>query len=961
MMGQDEFDAWCERLDLSDEAIAVVADIRASAPARRVASTHTSAATRYYSDKMGWALGTESRTIELPVACDMDNDDDIIEYYDQPPKIWLSYRSPTGRKMAPIETTLDFFEIGRDWGGWIECKPEEKLVELAAHNPNHYRRGPNGRWCCPPGDDYAAKLGLRFRVISSTDIDRAYQRNLDFMEAYLRKRDKTVADAAATEILGLMDKGGAAPLSELLDNVRMATADDIYTLMAARRLHVDMRGAPLAEPRRVWVFRSAAMARAHAFVHGQPIGPPDVMPVVRIRVGEEIDWDGATWTIASAGRATGKIGLVRTGDEGRGEALMVDRSGIESLVRQGLITGILERRQCEAEREAQDLVARATDEEIDDALKKSRIVLAHREGTGEGEDRVPETTRYYWARRWDNALDKYGRRYAFVGLLSGLRRSGNRGAKHPPIVVALADGFGSTVGQPEAERGEDLDKLAEEHVLRFERPDGGSRLALWGALCTACKDKGLQPMSYETFCDRIRKRPAHAQTKGRRGSRAAYKHEPQYLELEDATPRHGDRPWQVGHIDHSVGGVELFCPKTGKNLGTCWITFLVDAYSRRILAIYIAFCPPSYVSCMMVLRECVRRHGRLPETIVVDGGPEFRSVTFERLIARYEKHKRTRPTSKPRHGSVCERLFGTTMTQLIQHMEGNTEVRRYIRQVTKGVDPKRRGCWTLGALYHHLCGWAYEVYDVAEHRGILQSPRAAYEEGMRTGGEREHLMIPYDKDFIMATLPSTPKGTAKVQGTSGVKVGHIYYWTIDETFREPGVAGTSVKVRRDPFDAGHIYAYVRGEWRECAARYHYAAFRGRPIHEVEMASEELRRRHEIVNGRGIYQVTAECLAEYLLGVKATETELARLRAAEDRGVVATVMGGIAGMDDAGGPLPIAEDPATGLSSLGDRPARRHAAAPEGGHEGGDDGAEGNDEDDDNDDDDDDDDVCEVYA
>ncbi len=959
MMSQDEFDAWCDRLNLSSEAIAVIADIRASAPARRVASTHASAATRYYSDKMGWSVGTESRTIELAVAREKDNDDDIIEYYDQPPKVWLSYLSPKGRKMAPIETTVDLFAIGRNWAGWFECKPEEKLEELSAHNPNHYRRDPDGRWRCLPGDDHAATLGLRFHVISSTDIDWIYQRNLIFMESYLRKRDLTVADAAVAEIDDVMGTGGAAPLSELLDRIHTATADDIYTLLAARRLHVDLRQEPLAEPRRVWVFRSAAMARAHAFVQGQPILPGDGLSCVRMRVGEMIDWDGTPWRIASTGRATGKIGLVRVGDEGRGEVLLVDRSDVESLVRQGIITGISAQRQTEAEQEAQDLVARATDKEIDEALAKSRMVLARREGTDEDADQTPESTFYRWAGRWDNALDKYGRRYAFVGLLSGLRRSGNRSVKHPALVATLADGFGAAVGKAEAERGEELDKLAEEHTLRFEKPDGGSRLALWGALCTACAAKGLQPISYETFCKRIRARPTHTRTKGRFGSRVAYKHEPQYLELALTTPRHGDRPWETGHIDHSPSGVELFCPKTGKNLGTCWITFLIDAYSRRILAIYIAFHPPSYVSCMMVLRECVRRHGRLPETIVVDGAPEFRSVTFERLIARYEKHKRTRPTANPRHGSVCERVFGTTVTQLFQHMEGNTEVRRYVRQVTKGVDPKRRGCWTLGALYHHLCGWAYEVYDGAEHRGILQSPRAAYEEGMRTGGEREHLAIPYDKDFIMATLPSTPKGTAKVQGASGVKVGHIYYWTIDETFRDPGVAGTSVKVRRDPFDAGHIYAYVRGRWRECAARYHYAAFRGRPIHEIEMASEELRRRHEIVNGRGTYQVTAERLAAYLVEMKTTETELARLRAAENSGVVATIMGGVAGEDSVAGPLLVADDPAGDAAPFDGQPAspsptdRRAAVRGDlaGDDEGGDDA----------DDDDDDDDVLEEYA
>ena len=59
------------------------------------------------------------------------------------------------------------------------------------------------------------------------------------------------------------------------------------------------------------------------------------------------------------------------------------------------------------------------------------------------------------------------------------------------------------------------------------------------------------------------------------------------------------------------------------------MTLLVDAFSRRILAVFVTFDEPSYRSCMMVLRLCVQRHGRLPQIIVVDNGPEFNSTWFD--------------------------------------------------------------------------------------------------------------------------------------------------------------------------------------------------------------------------------------------------------------------------------------------------------------------------------------------
>ena len=55
-----------------------------------------------------------------------------------------------------------------------------------------------------------------------------------------------------------------------------------------------------------------------------------------------------------------------------------------------------------------------------------------------------------------------------------------------------------------------------------------------------------------------------------------------------------------------------------------------------MLAVHLTFDPRSYRSAMMIVRECVRRHGRLPQMLVLDGGKEFDSMYFETLLARCE-------------------------------------------------------------------------------------------------------------------------------------------------------------------------------------------------------------------------------------------------------------------------------------------------------------------------------------
>jgi putative transposase len=215
----------------------------------------------------------------------------------------------------------------------------------------------------------------------------------------------------------------------------------------------------------------------------------------------------------------------------------------------------------------------------------------------------------------------------------------------------------------------------------------------------------------------------------------------------------------------------------GRLLGRPWLTMLIDAYSRRILAVYLTFDAPSYRSCMMGLRICVQRFGRLPQALVVDGGKEFHSIYFDILLARYHCTKKTRPGAKPRFGSVIERLFGTTNTEFIFNLLGNTQASKQPRLLTRAIEPKRQAVWTLADLNHYLMEWAYSVYDQNEHETLAISPRSAYELGLANGGERSHRHINYDEEFLMATRPSTRKGDALVQPGKGIKVNYLYYWS----------------------------------------------------------------------------------------------------------------------------------------------------------------------------------------
>jgi putative transposase len=100
--------------------------------------------------------------------------------------------------------------------------------------------------------------------------------------------------------------------------------------------------------------------------------------------------------------------------------------------------------------------------------------------------------------------------------------------------------------------------------------------------------------------------------------------------VEQTTPRHGERPWAVAHLDHTQ--CDLACcvldygQTAGATLGNVSRRCLFTPAPRIMGAVYVTLDPPSYRSCLMAIRQCVKRFERLPQDLVVDGGKDFQSV-----------------------------------------------------------------------------------------------------------------------------------------------------------------------------------------------------------------------------------------------------------------------------------------------------------------------------------------------
>ena len=170
MLRAEEFKDWCVRNKISEKAEDVITSIRKS-PSRTVGGGNFILCRRAYpSEKMGVLIRCESY-LELTLVKELENDNDVLEYYGHPNPI--KFKSNMIRQFKP-----DFFVIRRNSAGWVECETESKLIGLQVHAPNRLIRNDDGLWICPPGENYASQFGLYYRLWSDFQADWVLQKNM---------------------------------------------------------------------------------------------------------------------------------------------------------------------------------------------------------------------------------------------------------------------------------------------------------------------------------------------------------------------------------------------------------------------------------------------------------------------------------------------------------------------------------------------------------------------------------------------------------------------------------------------------------------------------------------------------------------------------------------------------------------------------------------------------------------
>src|SRR6266496_6086143 len=627
MLTDEEFRVWVQRNKIDPTAESALARIRSSPPSRRVRGRASNVSGRYPSVKMGCSIQFESQHVELWAIYAMERDDDVLEYYDQPTRTQLHYKSRSGHKTSPWHTP-DFLVIRRNGAAFEEWKQASSLEQLTTRMPERYQREASGGWRCPPGEAAASSLGLTYRVRTSNEYHPCYIQNLKFLQDFwthpftLSKQAESLVRDAVTMYPGVS-------VAALLEAHTDLVVDIVWAMLATQSIFTDLTATSLMNWEHVFLYASALdVESAKQLKEGTPPLSSIASPLLI---------DGRLWEAEMQ-----ETQVLLRPEVGASFTLPLEQ--FHHLVALGQIRQMEQATPSPLSDNARERLAGASPRGLEAANKRWREILAYFRG-----DAITVTPRSVqnWMAAYARAEADMG--CGYIGLLDRAALRGNRTPRVPDASKELLKEYLST---------------------HYTAPQAKRAASVYRLYCAEAKEQGIPPVGERTF---YRERAAFedARVTGlRRGKRAAYELDPALAYLDQTTPRHGERPFERAHLDHTELDIVLVSSVTGKPLAKPWATFLTDAYGRRILACYVTYDPPSYRSAMMAFRLCVKQYGRLPQELVVHRGPEFGSVYFQTLLTRCFVTKLERPAEQPRFGSVIERLFGKTTTELIQQLRG---------------------------------------------------------------------------------------------------------------------------------------------------------------------------------------------------------------------------------------------------------------------------------------------------
>jgi hypothetical protein len=267
MMTSEQFEMYCARLPLTDLGGEYLRGVREgingqpAAPSRRVESRLGNIVIRYPSGKNGKVLSCESRRIEFAQALILENDNDVLESYTQPPPIELRYKSAKGRDVR-CDVTPDYLVLRRTKIEWIDGKPADKMASLVEARPGRYAKAGENLWRCLPGEATGRAYGFEYRVWTDAEFSRELIRNLKYLDPFLKLGSSHYAESVWQPVLDFLIRRQGISVEELGLQSGIDGPALVRWMLAQKLIYCDLHKHLLAEPARARLYSTREVAKA---------------------------------------------------------------------------------------------------------------------------------------------------------------------------------------------------------------------------------------------------------------------------------------------------------------------------------------------------------------------------------------------------------------------------------------------------------------------------------------------------------------------------------------------------------------------------------------------------------------------------------------------------------------------------------------------------------------------------
>jgi transposase InsO family protein len=801
-----ELSRYMDQCGVTPAGIAAIGRAMSGPPLRRVGSGRANWTGVIRSWKAGVPVEVESLD-ELAVQRELEADHQVLSYRSQAVQLTGRGRAKSGRRRKMV-TIVDFLALYRVGPTLIEVKAPHDLERLMRLWPTEWICE-GGRYRCLAFEAAAAELGLTYQVRTPAEINPVLAENLEILKEYLAPPTYPVSELERRTALEVFDDRLCVTLRELLA-IKDLPADATYQLISDGALWVDLASERLPEIDRVRVYRDLEAATAIATAVNGAL-PGLVRQFIRRRKGTQVTILGTPMKI----EVVGPDGILLSDDFG--ELQTFTAAQFEHLESTGRMVSVDPEGDLAAVIADDVLETMHPDAYIEAARRKAELdgVTDHREL-----GRPPRGERQH--RRWKELI---GPALVFGGDVIRALQPGKRGGSQ-----------GDRLG--------DRRPIVEEYAQKFLDKKLTTIADAWNQCLDALgKDRTVSYSTFWGFCQQPGKKKI---VRARKGAGGSYKFEVKHWYLEQGVPRHGDFSFHMVHIDHTELSIFLRHPLLPILLGKVWITLAVDAYSRMPLGMYLSFDKPSWRSVMMVLRDMVRRHERLPQRLIVDHGREFKSLWLRAFAWCWGIELFWRPKRHPRAGTIQERMFGT-VESMLAGLPGYSALLKEPRSVLKDADPRLHAALSLHHLDSYLEGRLFKLYASTRHSTLAIEPKVLFAEGKAILGERPHRRVKYDDEFRRTTLQPAGKRLVGDQGVSfrnGQYMGPVFEFPYFAAARSEG--RRAVRIFCDPWNTQVLYIEFDGRlWPTTLQT--PVPFRARTEKEYRTASAEFTRRLKIAH------------------------------------------------------------------------------------------------------------------